>query len=208
MTRTTGWSSAPSCETRRSTRVAPSKSGVGVSVAIRPDHVDGAQLLDDGEPEPLRVALAVDGDPGDVAGEARSLDPRPKQDGLPAAGGGREQRHATPSGRGEQREQRGSRHDASSTNGDRLLRSAHPPSLHAGGTPGNGSEGTGVAGPPHGRRRPRPTRAPISSGTTSVPCRGPRTARPNGPAAARAAAPTRSGSGRAIGRSGTASRRR
>ena len=93
---------------------------------------------------------------------------------------------------------------------------AHPGApLHRGSrcdlsVPGDGLRGHSELAPtgrPGRRRRPRPTRTPISSRTASEPCRDPRAARPSGPGASRAEAPSRPGSGRTIGRSGTASRR-
>ena len=53
----------------------------------------GAQLLDHREPEPLGISLtAFDGDPGDVVGQSRLIDPGAKEHGLAAAGRRRDER--------------------------------------------------------------------------------------------------------------------
>ena len=86
----------------------------------------GAQPLDDRQPEALGVAfVALDRHPGRSCAEPRLVDPRAEQHGLPAAGRRRDERHPRGHSGRQARVQRFSCHDASSTDGDRLLGTAH-----------------------------------------------------------------------------------
>ena len=120
----------------------------------------GAQPLDDGQPEALGVAfVALHQHPGRSGSEARRIDPRAEQHGLPAAGRRRDERDPRGHSGRQAREQRFSCHDASSTNGDRLLGTAHAAIVARGYPVGNGRERR-----PSRMSRPRPTRGRSARG--------------------------------------------
>ena len=208
ITRTTGSSSA--LELRDEAPHQPRRrrtAGVGCELSHESVRADRrAQPLDDRQPEVLRVALlALDRHPGRPGTEARL---RRSTNGAAPSSRCRPAPRAsvTPAEIPADRRSYSARR-ATTPEHERRPSPRERPCRH-GCTRVPGQQWSRVDG---GRVTSRwslpPKRARISSRTASGPCQGRRATPPSGPGASRAGAPTRSGSGRAIGRSGTASRR-